>query len=124
MIGDAEYHRPRREYAQMGGCYYAARLASCERLLRIGRQAGVLVLRESYPGHLMPVGVWNVRETVRAAMNGTPNAFESLRPALDHVFSRLVIPRAAWVRYSSLLKDMLYQRRLEEFERRAAGGRA
>jgi hypothetical protein len=123
MIGDFEYHRPRRAYAQMGGCYYAARLASCEELLRIKRQAGVLVLRESYPGHLMPVGVWNVRETVRAAMSQPAKEFESLRPALEHMFSRLVIPRGAWVRYSSLLKDMLYQRRLEDFERRVAAGR-
>lgn len=52
----------RTTYAEIGGCYYAARLAVCEQLVKERRQAAVLVLREAHPGYIMPVGVWQVRE--------------------------------------------------------------
>ncbi|MGI0156529.1 MAG: Nre family DNA repair protein, partial [Thermoplasmata archaeon] len=62
VMGDHEGHDGRTTYARIGGCYYAARLATSEGLLALGRQAGVVVLREVHPGEILPLGVWNVRE--------------------------------------------------------------
>jgi len=66
MLGDSEGFRNRKTYAKPGGCYYSARLAVSEYLDSIGRQAGAIMLREIHPGYIMPVGVWNVRESLRA----------------------------------------------------------
>jgi hypothetical protein len=68
MFSDWEGYEGRNKYATIGGCYYAARLAVGELLTRERRQAGVVVLREAHPGYIMPVGVWQVRETVRHAV--------------------------------------------------------
>ncbi|MGB9854220.1 MAG: Nre family DNA repair protein, partial [Candidatus Bathyarchaeales archaeon] len=65
MYSDWEDYDGRTTYAEIGGCYYAARLAVCEQLMKEQRQATVIVLREAHPGYIMPVGVWQVRENVR-----------------------------------------------------------
>src|SRR5207249_4355294 len=62
MFGDHEGFEGRTTYASIGGCYYAARLAVGEALNRDRRQAATVILRETHPGYIMPVGVWNVRE--------------------------------------------------------------
>jgi len=118
VYSSSEGFEGRSKYAEIGGCYYAARLAVTEKLIGEKRQAATLILREAHPGYIMPVGVWNVRENVRNALRGEANRFETLPSALDYVFSRLDIPRERWVLNSKLLKDFLYQRRLDEFMKR------
>lgn len=115
IINDYEFFEGRRTYARIGGCYYAARLASNELLTREGRQAGVVILREAHPGYILPVGVWNVREHVREALAGTPVRYDSLQGALAHVEGVMDIPLRRWINVSGVLKDRLYQRRLEDF---------
>src|SRR5208282_4618642 len=56
MMGDHEGYDGRTTYASIGGCYYAARLAVSEALVRQGRQAGIVVLREVHPGEILPLG--------------------------------------------------------------------
>ncbi len=102
----------RKGYAEIGGCYYAARLAVSEHLERKGRQAKVIILREVHPGYIMPVGVWNVREHVRATLKTEPLAFSDLPSAFSHISTRLEIPIYTWVKHSVLLKKQLYQRSL------------
>ncbi len=121
MIGDHEWHRGRKTYASIGGCYYAARLATSEALLRIGRQAGVLVLREVHPGEILPLGVWNVREHVRAALQTTPVRFTELATLRDKIRETFAIPLERWLAQSALLHDARTQRRLEEFGEPAPG---
>ncbi|MCW8802471.1 MAG: Nre family DNA repair protein, partial [Candidatus Bathyarchaeota archaeon] len=65
LFSDWEGYDGRTTYASIGGCYYAARLAVGELLIKERRQASVIVLREAHPGYIMPVGVWQVRENVR-----------------------------------------------------------
>ena len=72
--GDYEGFTGRSTYASIGGCYYAARLATAEHLLSIGRQATAVVLREIYPGFNIPIGVWFVRENLRAMYRAGPVA--------------------------------------------------
>jgi hypothetical protein len=116
IFSSSEGFNGRRGYAEIGGCYYAARLATSEQLLKEKRQASVVILREAHPGYIMPVGVWNVRENVRAAVNGRPNIFNTLNEALYHVQTKLDIPLSTWVKNSWMLKEWLYQKRLDEFD--------
>ncbi len=116
MVSSHEYYEGRREYAEIGGCYYAARLAVSEKLLEIGRQAMVIVLREAQPDYLMPVGVWHVRENVRNALRQQPSKFQEEKDAVEYALSLFHIPRRYWFEGSHLLRDLKHQRRLEDFE--------
>jgi hypothetical protein len=102
MFGDAEPYTGRTTYATIGGCYYAARLAVNEHLLKEKRQARVVILREAHPGYIMPVGVWNVRETVRAALQ-------------KRLEQKLAIPLHIWKQRSHLLTDSLQQKKITDF---------
>jgi hypothetical protein len=115
IMSSSEGYNGRTAYAEIGGCYYAARLAVNEYLVREKRQARVVILREAHPGYIMPVGVWNVRENVRAALLAPVNKFSSLDEAFAYISTRLVIPRSRWVKESTVLKETLFQRGLEDF---------
>ena len=115
MFGDHEGFEGRTEYASIGGCYYAARLAVAEALDRERRQAAAVILRETHPGYLMPVGVWNVREHVREALRRPPRRFPAPKEALGHLATRLDIPIPRWLQTSEVLTHVLYQRALEDF---------
>ena len=115
IFSDYEFHAGRSDYAKIGGCYYAARLAANEKLESERRQAGVVIFREAHPGYIMPVGVWNVRENVRAALRTEPHRCQTLKEALDRVGSIMDIPLGRWIKCSGILKDRLYQKRLEEW---------
>jgi DNA repair protein NreA len=115
MMGDHEGSRGRTTYASIGGCYYAARLAVSERLLGLGRQAGALVLREVHPGEILPLGVWNVREHVRAALATRPERFPDLPAVLARIGEAFAIPLERWLLQSAVLHEARTQRRLEDF---------
>ncbi|KCZ71190.1 hypothetical protein ANME2D_03224 [Candidatus Methanoperedens nitroreducens] len=115
IMASSEGYEGRTTYAEIGGCYYAARLAVNEYLVKEKRQARVVILREAHPGYIMPVGVWNVRENVRAALRTAPRKFHSLDEAFEYISMRLVIPKERWIKESTVLKDTLFQRGLEDF---------
>jgi hypothetical protein len=115
MFGDAEPYTGRTTYATIGGCYYAARLAVNELLLKEKRQARVIILREAHPGYLMPVGVWNVRESVREALRKPPQKFDTLNDILEAVKPKLAIPFSIWKQNSRMLKDTLQQKKITDY---------
>jgi DNA repair protein NreA len=115
IMGDHEGHDGRTTYASIGGCYYAARLATSEALLRMGRQAGVVVLREVHPGEILPLGVWNVREYVRAALERPPERVAALTDLSAVIRSTFAIPLERWLRASAVLHDARTQRRLDDW---------
>ncbi len=115
MFGDWESNEGRTTYAEIGGCYYSARLAVCELLMKERRQATVIVLREAHPGYIMPVGVWQVRENVRNAVKQSPMRFNTLEDVLNTAASRFEIPLAKWLSQSELLKRALFQKKLTDF---------
>jgi len=119
LYSDWESYDGRTTYAEIGGCYYAARLAVCEQLVKERRQATLIVLREARPGYIMPVGVWNVRENVRNAMRQKPFTFNTLGEALKWIASRFQIPLQQWIMRSELLKNTLFQKRITDFLQRA-----
>lgn len=115
MFGDHEYYEGRKSYASIGGCYYSARLAVAEKFRREKRQGGAVVLREIHPGYIMPVGVWNVRENVRKALRGEAKKFDDFRDALLFASSLLHIPMKRWIETSNLIKNKMYQKKIEDF---------
>ncbi|HME18110.1 MAG TPA: hypothetical protein VKF15_00040, partial [Nitrososphaerales archaeon] len=115
MIGDYEEHFGRKTYAKVGGCYYSTRLAVAEALDREGRQAAAVVLRETYPGYIMPLGVWNVRESIRAMMKQPYERHDSFRGAMNSALSKFRIEKAKWMRESVLISRELTQSKLTNF---------
>lgn len=115
MFGDWEGHEGRTTYAEIGGCYYSARLAVCEQLVKERRQATAIVLREARPGYIMPVGVWQVRENVRNAMRQAPYKFSTLELALKWVATRFQIPLQQWISKSELIKNALFQKKITDY---------
>ena len=115
IFNSYEFYEGRKTYAEIGGCYYAARLAVNELLNRERRQGGVVILREAHPGYIMPIGVWNVRESVRSALKGEYQKFDTLSEALLSVSETMDISIQRWIRNSAVLKNQLYQKRLEDF---------
>ncbi len=102
----------RTKYAEIGGCYYAARLASSELLGNRKKQGKVVILREAHPGYIMPMGVWNVREHVREALRGKPVELNGFNELFDYIRTKMDIPIADWVKNSTLLTLALKQKRL------------
>ncbi|MEM5853260.1 MAG: Nre family DNA repair protein [Candidatus Aenigmatarchaeota archaeon] len=115
IYSSSEGFEGRKYYAEIGGCYYAARLAVSEYLKREKRQAGVVIFREAHPGYILPVGVWNVRENVRIALKKKPVNFNSLEEALLYVSSKLEIKLKDWIENSDILRKLLYQRKILDY---------
>jgi DNA repair protein NreA len=115
IYSDSEGNNGRSTYAQIGGCYYSARLATCERLVKERRQATVVVLREARPGYIMPIGVWQVRENVRNAMRQKPFCFNTLGDSLKFISTRFEIPMQQWITQGKLLRQVLCQKRMSDF---------
>lgn len=115
MLSDNEEYQGRTKYAAIGGCYYAARLAVSEHLVKERRQAAILILREAHPGYILPVGVWNVRENVRMALRGKVWEFNTLKEALSYIQNRLAIPLSCWIRNSAVIKSMFFQKTLDDY---------
>lgn len=94
-----------------GGGYYAGRIAVTEALYRMKRQARAIIFREIHEGYIMPVGVWEVRENVRKAIEKKPRKFNNLKEALNDINSRLTISIGEYIKRSEILK----QRRIDEY---------
>jgi hypothetical protein len=110
-----EGYHGRSTYAEIGGCYYAARLAVTEKLKKLGRQGTILILREVHDGYIMPVGVWNVREHVRQTLETEPTVLHGTKEMWDMIAKRLEIPKVNWIANSRILKDLITQRRIIEY---------
>lgn len=115
IMGDNESYWGIDHYAKVGGCYYSARLAVAEMLKNMQRQGTVLMLREIYPGFNIPLGVWFVREQLRAMLRSKPYKCSSMEQALDLARSNLTIPLHKWVAKSKILRDIRCQRRISEY---------
>jgi DNA repair protein NreA len=115
IFNSYEFYEGRTTYAEIGGCYYAARLAVNELLQKERRQAGAVILREAHPGYIMPIGVWNVRESVRDTLRQDYLKCDTVSEALVHISEVMAIPIQRWIRNSAVLKQQLFQKRIEDF---------
>ena len=115
IVNSWEFYDGRRKYAEIGGCYYAARMAVNEVLNAERRQAGAVILREAHPGYVLPIGVWNVREHVRETLKNAPKKYGSLKDAMTDVSAFMDIPVKRWMKVSAVLSDLVEQRRIDDF---------
>lgn len=116
IFSDHEGPKGKREYSPVGGCYYSCKMAVLEALAKQGLQAGAIVLREAREGYI-PLGVFNVRENVRQAMQQPYREFEDLADALFDVSQRMTLPVERYIAESRLLADRLkgHQSTLDRF---------
>ncbi|MFC6764930.1 DNA repair protein NreA [Natrinema soli] len=103
LASASEGYDGRSSYVEeTAGAYYAARLGVLEYLESIGRQAKCLVLREVSDDYWAPVGVWQVRESVRNAFEGQYGEAETFHEAVSEVATRLPVSYARLRRKSEL----------------------
>ncbi len=94
---DSEGILPKKDYSNLSGGYYAARLPVLEYMQKIRRKGSVIVLREISPAYCAPLGVWVVEEGVRRAVAGNPLKFETLDDAVKAAASKLKTNSTLWV---------------------------
>jgi len=105
-----EFYFGRKDYASLqSGGYYASRFAVSEGLYKMKRQARAIVIREVGKEYDIPVGVWEVRENVRAALRKKPEKFGSLKQLLQNLKTK--IKSEEYVKKSNLLR----QKRITDF---------
>lgn len=90
----------------IAGAYFAAKLGVAEYLAKNKTQAAVLVLREIRSEYAIPVGVWQVREGIRAAMKEQPFIFSSLDDGINHACKSMSISKLEWLAKGVLFKKM------------------
>lgn len=93
IASDHEGYEGRTQYVDGGtaGAYYATRLAALEHLAERGRQAKALVLRHVSDEYWAPVGVWQIRESVRDALEGNYGTAETFHRAVSEITPHLPI---------------------------------
>jgi len=98
----------------IAGAYFAAKLGVSEYLVQKKLQAAVLVLREIRPEYAVPVGVWQIREAIRAAMKKEPYVAGNFIDGVNFASKRMSISKSEWLSRGRLLK-MLKQKSISEF---------
>ena len=109
IFSDYETNAGKKEYSRVGGCYYTCKMGLLDAMDKEKKQAGAIVLREAYSGYV-PLGVFNVRENIKYAMEQEYGEFEDLKSSLDYVETKLKIPLSKFVKKSDLLQDLLKSR--------------
>jgi len=113
---DFERFSNKKKYAfNVTGAYYTARLALCEYLEKIKRQAYVIIFREERPEYNAPLGVGILRQLARKAFENKPEKPESIPQAFQIMQSRMKLPTQQFINKSILLKEYKQQTRLSNF---------
>jgi DNA repair protein NreA len=105
-------------YPSVAGAYFAARLGVAEHLFKIRHKAAAMILREIRPEYVIPLGVWQIREGIRKALDGKANQFDNFEKALSSACSNLSLSKNEWIRNSKMNKNMREQRRITDFFKR------
>ena len=102
---DYESYDGRTTYVQeTAGAYHASRLGVLEHLNNRDRQAKALVIRHVSDEYWGPVGVWQVRESVRNAFTGEPGQADTLGSAVTELLPHLPISSEQLRRSSTLVE--------------------
>ncbi|MDQ6667754.1 MAG: hypothetical protein M3Y53_05950 [Thermoproteota archaeon] len=105
-------------YPSIAGAYFAARLGVAEHLFKRRHKAAALILREIRPEYVMPLGVWQIREGIRKALDGEAKRFDNFQNALSFACVNLSISKDEWIRNSNIYKNMKEQMRITDFFKR------
>ncbi len=98
----------------IAGAYFAAKLGVLEYLNRKKIQAGVVILREIRPEYAIPVGVWQVREGIREAMNQNPIFADNFEHALLLASNKMSIRKSEWLSHGKIL-ELVRQKTISDF---------
>ncbi len=113
---DYESFFPRKSYASsVTGAYYANRLALCEYLEKIQKQASCIVFREISDEYTQSMGVGILRQISRDAFSKQPEKFQTIAEALQKIQSRIRLPINAFTDKSLIIKGYGKQKRLENW---------
>lgn len=107
VFSDYETNEDKKEYSTVGGCYYTSKMVVLDALNKMKLQSGLIVLREAYTGYV-PMGVFNVRENMREAMEKPYKEFEDLKSAIVYVGKNFKIPLSRYIKTGTLLNEMLH----------------
>ena len=113
-FSDFEGHFGRKEYSDMGGCYYAQRNVVAQHLQERQEQAGAFVFREVTKGYT-PTGVWVCRELTKRALETEPKTFSTMSEAQHYIDSKLRMGMAYHKNNMKLINDAGKQKTLWEF---------
>ncbi|MEM0128354.1 MAG: hypothetical protein QXO03_04635 [Thermoplasmatales archaeon] len=96
---------------KIGGSFFAAKLPIVEYLRRKEKVGGILVVRFIDGDYTMPLGVWQVRENVRSALQN-----EEMLENFESFFSIIKLRRSIDLKpYSKTYLHTTYQKRITEF---------
>lgn len=113
---DYEGFNGRKKYAyEVTGGYYAMRIALTEYLIRIKRQATVLMFREIRPEYYAPLGVGIVRETARRTFKNNPKYFDTIEETFKDIQKRIKIPIEQVKEKSWILENYEKQKSIWDF---------
>ncbi len=114
FASDWETSHLQRAPQNTAGAYYAARLGVLEYLAEKHVQAGALVMREIRPEYSVPVGVWQVREGVRAAMKNPVAVADSMAGGVRLAASATGIAASDWLGHADTTR-LARQRTLGDY---------
>jgi len=116
ILSDHELNSGLKGYPEeTEGAYFASRLAVAEYLSENKLNGAAIVFREIGKNYAVPLGVWQIRENVRAALKQNPLDFSSLDLALDFLSKKLTVPVSQYKNKSILLKHFKQQTRLSQW---------
>lgn len=116
VLSDHELNNGFKGYPEeTEGAYFASRLAVSEYLANEKLNAAVVVFREIGKGYAVPLGVWQIRENVRAALKEKPFDFSSMDLALDFLSKKLAVPMEQYKKKSFLIPHFKSQTRLSQW---------
>jgi hypothetical protein len=81
----------------------------------IRRKAAASILREIRAEYVMPLGVWQIREGIRKALDEEAEQFENFKRALSFACFDLSISQHECTRNSEIHKNMKEQMRITDF---------
>ena len=100
----------RTQYVEeTSGAYYASRLGVLEHLVEHDRQAKALVLRGVSDDYWTPVGVWQIRESIRNAFDQRAATAETFHDAIKQLMTVLPASSAALRRKSNMISGVQSQ---------------
>ena len=97
------------------GAYFAARLAITEYLYDKKLNASAIVFREIGKDYAVPLGVWQIRENVRAALKEKALTFSTLDLTLEFLSKKLSVPIPQYKKKSFLIQQFKSQTRLNQW---------
>ncbi|VVB76557.1 Uncharacterised protein [uncultured archaeon] len=116
ILSDHELNTGLKGYPEeTEGAYFAARLAVVEHLVDKKSNAAAVIFREIGKDYAVPLGVWQIRENVRAALKEKALEFTNLDLVMDFLSKKLAVPIEQYKKKSALLTHFKEQTRLSQW---------